>query len=168
MQIHQWPPYDQTRDIKALERRVKQLETHAKGSEWYDFAVEWTSTGTAPAFGTGGNSVGHYQRIGRTCIYVMDVTFTGTTTFGTGQYSWTVPFFPSQVFGFVGVAHINTSGGTRYGGQVPLFSGNTFSIFFPTAGSPSTLSAMTNTVPVTIASGDRLRAQITYQVDEGT
>lgn len=163
-----WPPYDLVRDVQALQRQFKQLETHAKGSAWYDFATAWTSTGTQPSLGTGNETVGHYQRIGSTCIFVIDITFVADTSFGTGQYFWSVPFPPLETsYGFVGQAHINTPSEVRYGGQVPLSAGTTFSAFFPTSGSPHTLSAMTNTVPKTLAVGDRFRVQVPYQVAEG-
>lgn len=163
-----FPQDDLVRDVMKLQRATKQLQVNQAGSAWYDYDVAWTSTGTAPSYGTGTSTVGHYQRVGSTCNFVIDLTFASDATFGTGTYSWSLPFFPAADFGFVGYAHINTSGGTRYGGQAAIFSAQTFSIFFPTAGSPATLSAMTNAVPYTVAVGDRLRVQGYFKVDVGS
>jgi hypothetical protein len=163
-----WPPNDIVRDVIDLRRRTRHLETQANGSAWYDYDPVWSSSGTTPTLGSAGPTIGHYQRIASTCITVIDVTFAGDTAFGTGTYTWSLPFTSHAAYGFVGVAHINTSGGTRYGGQAAISASDTFSLFFPTSGSPHTLSGQTNTVPVTLASGDRLRIEVAYRVAEGS
>lgn len=162
-----WPPYDLVRDILALTRRVKRLETRAKGSAWYDYTISWTSTGTQPSFGTMA-PVARYQRIGSTCIVRIDFTFDGTVTFGTGLYTWTVPFTSASGIGAIGYFNLLTSGGTRYGGQLVLpNNADTITAQVPTSGSPHTLSHVSNTVPTTFASGDRVRMGIEYEVVEG-
>lgn len=161
----QWPPYDLVRDLKSLERQVKQLAARSARSAWYDYTLEWTSSGTQPSFG-GVNPVARYQRIGRTCIVRIDFTFDGTVSFGSGQYTWTVPFI-SAAWGAIGYFNALV-GSTRIGGQLLLPNNtNTITAHTPTSGSPHTLSHITNTVPVTWASGNRIRMGIEYEVAEG-
>jgi hypothetical protein len=58
---------------------------------WATYTPVWGSTGTAPAIGNGG-LVGWYKLVGKTCTALWELTIGTTTTFGTGTYTWTVPF----------------------------------------------------------------------------
>lgn len=163
-----WPAYDQTRDIKALERRIRSLETSAKGSEWYDYAVIWSAATTAPAIGTG-KLDGKYQRIGSTCIYQVALTATASTTFGSGQWSFPLPF-PSRPFtnanAFVSAGDAlayDASTGNGYPGialvDIVL---QAVTVWCGQPGPPATSAA-----PFTWTTSDILTFSATYQVAEG-
>lgn len=58
---------------------------------WIPYTPVWGSTGTAPTIGNGSLS-GRYKLLGKSCTAVFEQVNGTTTTFGSGTYSWTVPF----------------------------------------------------------------------------
>jgi hypothetical protein len=68
------------------------LNNATQQGAWTSYPVTWTSSGTAPAKGSGGTLIGYYSKIGRNVtVKIMFNSGTGTT-FGTGYYSWSLPF----------------------------------------------------------------------------
>jgi len=57
---------------------------------WTPYTPTWASTGTAPALGNG-TLIGTYVIIGKTLIFNIVQIMGSTTTYGTGDYSWTIP-----------------------------------------------------------------------------
>ena len=58
---------------------------------WLAYVPQWTSTGTAPALGDG-VMVGKYKIRHSDIAVFMRQTMGSTTTFGTGSYTWSMPF----------------------------------------------------------------------------
>lgn len=56
---------------------------------WFNYAMSWTSTGTAPAFGTSTVTT-RFAVVGPLCMVCVNITFAGAT-FGTGDYRFSVP-----------------------------------------------------------------------------
>jgi len=68
------------------------LNAATQQGAWTPYTVTWTSSGTAPAKGSGGTLIGYYSKVGRNVtVKIMFNSGTGTT-FGTGYYSWSLPF----------------------------------------------------------------------------
>ena len=74
--------------------------THQRGlaeafGAWTSYTPTWGSTGTAPAIGSG-TLIGFWTQVQKTVLFRVGVTFGGTTTFGTGNYTLTLPVAPSS------------------------------------------------------------------------
>ena len=67
------------------------LNTATQQSAWTSYTPLWTSSGTAPALGNG-TIVGYYAKAGRLVTAKIAMEGGSTTTFGTGSYSFSLPF----------------------------------------------------------------------------
>lgn len=67
------------------------LNTATQQAAWTSYAVAWTSSGTAPAVGNG-TMVGYYSKVGRIVTVKISLTTGSTTTYGSGNYTFSVPF----------------------------------------------------------------------------
>lgn len=88
---------------------------------WTTYTPTWTAVNTAPGIGNG-VLTGRYLLIGRTCLLWIYIQFGSTTSGGTGEWAFSLPFAASgnesaQVIpskcttgagGFVGAAEILT------------------------------------------------------------
>lgn len=122
-------------------------------SAWTAYTPTWGSSGAAPALGNGTIS-GRYMQFGKLGFFDGVLTTGGTTTYGTGTYSFTLPVgWVASAGSLAGIARLfDTSTSTRYVGAVSVATTSTISI-----GTHSTITEMSGTVPVTLASGDSLR-----------
>lgn len=60
---------------------------------WTSYSPAWSSSGTAPALGNG-TLVGRHRKLGRTVDVLIRLTWGSTTTGGTGEWRFTLPFAP--------------------------------------------------------------------------
>lgn len=129
---------------------------------WTTYTPTWSSSGTAPAIGNGTLS-GRYMKIGRTVFVNINVIFGSTTTYGTGNYSFTLPAQAvSSGVAVVGTAHY--LGSSRWHGETVISSAaNTVGAFFPTSTTSNVQDFMTNSRPETLASGGQLRLSFVYE-----
>lgn len=140
----------------------------AGASGWTTYAPAWTSTGTAPAL-VNGSLTGRYQRFGRTVVCGINLIPGSTTTFGTGNYSFSLPVTAAAAGMFlIGEAQYLAGGsgstGNRFGGQVVISSGaTTCSPFFPPVETNVGLDFMSSAQPETFHSGDQLRLTLVYE-----
>lgn len=58
---------------------------------WTAFTPGWFGSTTNPAIGNG-TIVGRYKRIGKTVFFRISITAGTTTTYGSGNYSFGIPF----------------------------------------------------------------------------
>ena len=89
------------------------------------YTPTWGSSGTAPTIGNG-TVIGAYSQIQKTVFFRCGVTFGTTTTFGTGNYTLTLPTAPSSgipYWSFLGYA---------------LQGGNAYTLTFDVNGGSST------------------------------
>lgn len=119
----------------------------------------WTSA-TPPALGNG-TLVGQYKIRHRECLARVRVTAGSTTTFGTGTYTWSLPFtsatFTNAAFPGVGRVFDNSTT-TTYVGQVNVASAaNTMNMT-----THSATTAVSATVPVTLATSDHVTLQAEF------
>lgn len=121
------------------------------------FTPTWTGSGSNPSLGNG-TLTGLYDRNDRHVTVTVDLTIGSTTTLGTGEYSFGLPLQAVSGRSFVGSAWLSDAGTAFYVGTVLVVAGSTTAQVYFNAGA----SAMSPTVPIALANGDRLRFQITY------
>jgi len=134
---------------------------------WTAYTPTWTAATTNPSIGNG-TLAGRYTQIGKTCVLVIGLTMGSTTTFGSGNWSFSLPKTAKKTSGinFYGVAHIRKGGTANYErvAQIsPSLSTTVINMFTdPTPGSNS--QSISATVPFTWGNGDSLGFQITYEI----
>ncbi len=135
--------------------------------KWQSYTPTWTAATTNPLIGNG-TLTGRYIVIGKLCTYVLGLVMGSTTTYGSGNWAFSLPINAVNTAGinFYGVAHIRKAGTANYEriAQIaPSVNVDKISLFIdPTQGSNSTnLSA---TVPFTWGNGDSIGFEITYEV----
>lgn len=129
---------------------------------WTAYTPTWTSTSTAPAIGNG-TLTGRYMKIGRTVIVEINLIAGGTTTFGTGNYSFSLPV-QSAASGIALVGAAQLLGGARWSGTLIISSAaNTVSPFMPVSSTDTRCDFVTNTRPETLASNAQIRLLAVYE-----
>lgn len=123
------------------------------------YTPQWAATGTAPAIG---NAViaGYYRIKNGTFISNMLVTFGNTSTYGTGNWTFSLPFTTSALTNsawFGEARALDSSANTFYFGGISSQAGNTVLLGFHGA-----LFA-TVTIPFTWATSD----SVIFQIEAG-
>lgn len=128
----------------------------------------WAGSGSNPAIGDG-TLTAKYTPRGKKCVVEISVTMGAGTTYGTGNWSFSLPIAAANVgllYLGVGLATDSSASSARYPLLVavtPAVSTTAVSIIMVmTAG--GTASNLTPSVPFTWASGDTLRLQFEYEV----
>ena len=119
-------------------------------------AVTWTAGVTNPVLGNGTLS-GSYDLVAGLCTYSVSFTAGSTTTFGTGDWSFSAPF--AAIGANVGSVWVLDSGTAYYVGICIINSGSSTIQCYTNAA-----SGYRSTVPMTWATGDQLQLTITYPV----
>ncbi|WP_060952388.1 hypothetical protein [Streptomyces hygroscopicus] len=130
---------------------------------WTTYTPTWTAANTNPSLGNG-TLIGRYLKVGLTCTAHINLTMGSSTTYGSGNYSWALPF-PSANTGctYIGHAHL-LSGSTRWMGQFVISpASTTASPFFPANATTTTAAFMQATVPTVLAATHQLRITVTYE-----
>lgn len=126
------------------------------------YAPVWTSTGTQPAIGDG-TQAAHYKVRGREVIARARITAGSTSTYGTGTYTWALPFTAATFTGgsFAGVGRVfDSSVTTTYVGYVNIGSAGTVMNMTTHAAT----GAVSGTVPVTMATSDQITINAEYAI----
>lgn len=129
---------------------------------WTDSDPTWSTGGVAPAIGDG-TIQGRYVKIGRTVVFNFKVSFGSTSTFGSGDFRFSLPFTAvntGTVYQHVGtVLGFDSSTSTRYIGVAEIGDGGTVTTltFHSTTGNASA------SVPITWAQNDQIIVNITYE-----
>lgn len=117
------------------------LNTATQQGAWTSYAVTWTSSGTAPAKGSGGTLVGYYSKIGRQVTVKIEFNSGTGTTFGTGYYTWSLPFAAATTGVPTNqVAHTGTLVASQ-GGSTAFY----VCAAFISQGTPSNVNGLVNT-----------------------
>jgi hypothetical protein len=148
--------------VEGLEKKSERMETIEGGSVVASYAVSWTAASVNPAIGNGTLN-GRYFLSGRFCDVVVNLQMGSTTTFGSGVYSFSLPFASAAAgLNRLGVADlIDASTGLRLFYGITLVAGASVITYFLTGAAVAQLSP---TVPWTWASGDVLRFQFSYEI----
>lgn len=117
---HRLPVYDAARDIKEIQKQQAIVTQKAGNSALQTYTPVWASSGTQPVLGTG-TLQGTYRRDGLMCWANIVMRANTGTTFGTGFWTFTLPFQGSTFAGsppdsFVGSA-LGYSGSAWTGGS---------------------------------------------------
>lgn len=123
------------------------------------YTVTWAGSTTNPVIGNG-TIAGMYQITGRIAYTSLRVVCGSTTTYGSGTYTFTIPFSTATITNMAFdcmVAAQDISAGTLYTGSVPV-SGATIWPF--THGT----TQMSPTVPFTFANTDRITITFQYPI----
>ena len=135
--------------------------------KWQSYTPTWTAATTNPSIGNG-TLTGRYIVIGKLCTYVLGLVMGTTTTYGSGNWAFSLPINAVNTAGiyFLGVAHLRKAGSGNYERIVqiaPAVSASTISLFNdPTQGSSSLYISGTN--PFTWGDGSTLNFEITYEI----
>ena len=126
------------------------------------FTPTWTSTGTQPALGNG-TLVGEWVRVQNLVMVTYNLTMGSTTTFGTGNYLFSLPtaasddIDPYQMQGFGVVTDVSLLTNYNMYALYNFGSPNNHLLYAPSAN-----TFISNTVPFTWASGDVARWKLVY------
>lgn len=131
---------------------------------WQAYTVAWTSGGTAPVIDNG-TLVGRYVIIGDTCHFTIKLTGGSGTTWGTGNYNFSLPVAAAATADHVGALFVGDSsvGGAGYSTGI-AFIGSGGTTVGGYVGAKNAASSISNTNPQTFASGDRIWLTGTYEV----
>ncbi|MEU6141398.1 hypothetical protein ABZ848_13640 [Streptomyces sp. NPDC047081] len=137
---------------------------------WNTYTPAWTAETTAPAIGNG-TLTGKYAIVGKVCHFTTLVAFQSTTTYGSGNYYFSLPVTAGALGGlpqFQGVAVNVTSGGRAMLTCQPAASSGatTYTLWGPLSSSSPALSQIKETGILGTAwgSGGVIRVVGTYEV----
>lgn len=127
---------------------------------WAAYTPVWTTGGTAPALGNG-SLVGNFFQAGMLVHVRIVLTMGTTTTFGTSTYRLSLPVTP-KAHSLLVAACEDASASARWAGQAWIIAqsatGDNMRIMMPPNNNP-----VTNTVPFTWASADKLILAGSYE-----
>ena len=132
------------------------------GAAWETYTPAWTSTGVAPAIGNGSIS-GNWARINKTAFVNIFVVMGSTTTYGNGNYRFSVPAGVT-----VNGSQTNTGTALMYDASAgyPAFLGLCTRVSASTVDiSPTGSNSTTNLLPFTWANADQIRLMLIYQTE---
>lgn len=118
----------------------------------FTYNPQWASTGTQPAI-VNGTIIGKYSIKNNQVFVNVRQTNGGSTTYGTGTYTWSLPFASKTIasYGSNGSCQVfDNSASTFYVGRSSIGS-NSSTINLATHAAASLMSA---TVPITLATSD--------------
>lgn len=125
------------------------------------FIPSWTGTVSNPSIGNG-TLIGYYTLENKLCTVEMELTVGSTTTFGSGNWAFSVPFSPSaDVSNSIGSAIALNFGVNFYTGTT-IMAPNSAAITAYLGG--ITPNSVNPTNPWTWKTGDTLKMQITYPI----
>jgi hypothetical protein len=131
---------------------------------WTTYTSAWTSSGTAPAIGNGTISA-RYSITGNTVNVAITLAAGGSTTFGTGTYSFSLPFAAATGTGISTVGNVQIAGTARWAGHAVLTAGgSTMQPFMSTSATDPRLTAMSGTAPETLTTSVSIRITIAYEM----
>lgn len=132
---------------------------------WTSYTPVWAATTTPPSVGNG-TLTGRHKLIGKLCTAVWELVMGSTTTFGSGTYSWSLPFTAaspggtSSVFSYIGAGRGHAA--VWYAGSAGVTKGGSTARIYSQSGTQE----WSPTTPVTWAanSGNYLHGQVTYEI----
>lgn len=129
---------------------------------WTAYTPTWTAATTNPVLGNG-TLVGRYMKIGRVVVAHINLTTGSTTTYGSGNYTFSLPVQAANAgASYIGGAHL--IGTDRWTGQM-VISPNAVNTgpFFPISSTNTRADQQNPTRPETLASGAQVRMTMVYE-----
>jgi hypothetical protein len=135
----------------------------AIGDPWQAYTPTWSASGTAPALGNGA-LLGRYMQAGKLVHFRITLTMGATTTYGTGQWRFTLPVAPASSARQSFVLDCLDTGAASWTGSAAWIS----SLSALACSAPATTAGAADrtvgpTVPFTWGSGDQLTIVGTYE-----
>lgn len=129
---------------------------------WTSYTPTWTASTTNPVLGNG-SLTGRYMKIGRTVLVEINLTTGSTTTYGSGNYNWALPFTSANA-GVNVVGHAHLLGVDRWQGQIIIAANvTTCSAFFNISTTNTRIDFCTSARPETLAAGAQIRLTFMYE-----
>lgn len=129
---------------------------------WTSYTPTWTSTSTAPVLNNG-TLTGRYMKIGRNVLCQINLTAGSTTTYGTGNYSFSLPSTAASS-GQATVGSAMLLAAARWNGTIVVSSAaTTVGAFFPISATNTRSDFLTATQPETLAAGHQARLTFLYE-----
>lgn len=130
---------------------------------WSTYTPTWTAVTTNPVLGNG-TIAGRYKLIGpKTCLVQVKLTMGSTTTFGSGNWLFSLPSGTNQETAALfplGVAMAqDASPSARYTGVVEVNNASTVLVMMNGTG-----TGVTSAVPITWATSDALYLSFIYEL----
>lgn len=130
---------------------------------WTTYNPVWTGSTTNPVVNNG-SLTGRYSKFGRDVRFHINLICGSTTTYGSGNYAYTLPPFAAANLGASLIGTVQLLGTARWGGQLVVTpAATTINLFFPPSSSDTRLFFHTPSVPETMANGTQLRITGTYE-----
>ena len=131
-------------------------------ADWTTYTPTWGSSGTAPSLGNG-TLTGKYLQVGKNVIVQMFFQIGSTSTMGTGQWQFTLPFNSYQLngstSGFALSGYLEDAGVLAYQALAGRKTGaNSFALM------TSVSANVTATAPFTWATSDFFNLELVYGV----
>lgn len=125
-----------------------------------EYTPVWSSTGTQPVLGDG-TIYGRYTLLGRLVHLYIELIMGSTTTYGTGEYRFSIPIPPeNRLWCLPGVA---MDSGVGYEDITGIVQDGTSLVVLRTLTSVgATLAVVNSTTPITFGTADRIIVQGTY------
>lgn len=151
----------QTLSNKTLTSPAATGDLSAFGGAWTAYTPAWTSTSTLPALGNG-TITGAYVRIGKTVHYRIRLVAGTTSTYGAGNYLFSLPVpalaAASATGSPAGVAIIRDGSPVAVYHRLAYFNDASTVLLIAEAG-----TAVGPTSPITFASTDSITITGTYE-----
>lgn len=129
---------------------------------WTSYTPTWTGSTTNPVLGNG-TLIGRYMKIGRTVICHINLITGSTTTYGSGNYNWTLPATSANAGASI-VGHAHLLGIDRWVGEIVISpNATTCGAFLPISSTNTRTDFLTATRPETLASGAQVRLTFVYE-----
>lgn len=131
---------------------------------WQTWSPAWTSTGTAPAVGNG-SFIARYVQVGKLVVFVFQFSPGSSSTFGTGDYRFTLPVAASaSVLNLpFGTAVLYDNSGPMAFTQAFPASATTFAMTYPATWPTGTEVHVGQLAPWTWAVNDLIRVVGCYE-----
>lgn len=151
----------------AAGSRITTSRLDAISGIWVPYAVTWTATTTNPSLGNGILEA-EYAMVGGMCTVRGNLNPGSTTTFGSGQFQFSLPFMAATLghtdFHWVGSSTALDRASAWYTGQCRVASGTQVALCIgPTTATGGTPTEWNSTRPFTWASTDILNFEVTYE-----
>lgn len=127
---------------------------------WKSYTPTWTGAGGNPAIGNGTMS-GRYTRVGKTVIVSVNISMGSTTTYGSGAYSWSLPFAAANNgVRYHGGAWALDTGTNYYSGVTKCEPGSAAAQCYNSAAAGN---AWSSAIPFTFGDTDQLSFTLIYE-----
>ena len=139
------------REIARLQEQISALRTIETGGVWQNYTVVWTASSTNPSIGNG-SLISRYCVIGKICFFNIYLVAGSTTTFGAGEWMFSLPFTAAFAIGSGSVKIFDY--GTAWYNSICKFVSQT-QVYIPPVNA---------TYPMTWAANDQLDLSMFYEI----